>query len=64
MIYMYTPLNITASLSPSGSQAMEQTQPPTVTDSSSSSQLYDAKSAHLTASRAPFARDALLPPSP
>lgn len=63
-IRVHIPLNITASLSPSGSQAMERTQPPKITDSSSSSQVYDVKSAHLTASRAPFAMDVLLAPSP
>ena len=62
--YSSVPLNITANLSPNGSQAMERTQPPTVTDSSSNSQLCVVKSAHLTASRAPFAVDVLFCPSP
>ena len=57
------PLNITASLSPNGSQAMERTHPPKVTDPSVFSQVCGIKSAHLTARRAPFATVALRRPS-
>ena len=58
------PLNITASLSPRGSQAIDRTSPPTVTDSSSISHVWGAKSAHFTASLAPLDMDVVFCLSP